>query len=121
MTLIPSKSQAAIDQDQLTNMVLDVARSLNVTAGVATIRSADFWQQDPERVLTILNANTPRSQAILGALKSLSAVNSLLDMIADTSLSERVPTGIPHNYSFDEESSLFTFTPDPVEISDPQE
>jgi hypothetical protein len=110
MSLIPTPSQAEQDLALLDNGILQVAEALNHAAARCKSAQGAVAGLPIDRFLAVLNADKPRTQAILDARARIgAAINAELDALGLDKYSNRAPVDLGvDGISFDGQDWIYT-------------
>ena len=111
--IIPEKTQAQADLEQLDFGILRVAEALNHAAAVLTREHQAVWSLPDDRLLALLNSNVQRTLAIAAAKdKAATEINSLLNQLNIARFTNRAPVGFGRpDVQFDQGANAFVIIP----------
>lgn len=111
--ILPQKTQAQADLEDLDGGILRVAEALNHAAAVLTAEHSKVWGLPDDRLLALLNANVSRTIAIAQAKdKAAQEINSLLNMLNLARFTNRAPIGFGReDVRLNQETGQFEIVP----------
>ena len=121
MSILTPKTQLEIDLADVDQDVLEIAQAAHHLAVVMDARNRRFWSFPTDRLLSVLNANVPRTLSIFSANTALgTATNTALDSLNTEMFPVRAPV-VPGRSDIVFDGTQFVFVPPQEPEPEPQQ